>query len=96
MAQKTQWIENNEKAMKLIVDEVRYHIVPILAKQETVYLMFESLESTFEINNINKTLALKRKINHTSINKGECINGYFMRINELRDQLLIVGYKIDS
>lgn len=29
---KFKWIEHNEKAMKLIVDVVRDHIVPILAK----------------------------------------------------------------
>lgn len=30
--EKTQWMENNEKAMKILVDAVRDHIVPILAK----------------------------------------------------------------
>ena len=29
---KSQWIENNKKAVKLIVDSIRNHTVPILAK----------------------------------------------------------------
>ena len=33
--EKTLWIENNEKAMKIIVDGVRDHIVPIVAKHAT-------------------------------------------------------------
>ena len=45
---KSQWIENNKKAMKLIMDSVKNHIVPILAKQTIAYLMFKSLENTYE------------------------------------------------
>ena len=54
--------------MKLIVDYARNHIVTILAKQTTTYLMLKSLESTFETNNTSKTLALKTQLNHISMN----------------------------
>ena len=38
--EKTQWIKNNEKAMKIIVDAIRDHIVPMLSKCDTAYQMF--------------------------------------------------------
>ena len=80
--------------MELIVDAARDHIVPILAKQETAYFMLKCLESTFQINNIDKTPALKRQMNYISMNKGESINAFF-RITELRNQLSSIGYEID-
>lgn len=89
--EKTVWIESNEKAMKIIVDAVRDHIVLILSKYETAYCMFKSLESTYEINNSSRCLSLKRQINHINMNKGESINAYFMRISALRDQLSSLG-----
>ena len=46
--------------------------------------------------NTRRTLALKEQLNHISMNKGEFVNAYFMRIIELRDQLSNVGYDIDS
>ena len=58
--------------------------------------MFMSLENTYEINNTGRTLALKTKLNHISMNKGESVNAYFMRIIDLRDQLSNVGYDINS
>lgn len=48
---KTLWIKNNKKAMKVIVDVIRDHIVPIVAKHATAYHMFRALENAFIINN---------------------------------------------
>ena len=69
--------------MKLIVDSVRDHIVPILGKPTTAYLMVKSLENTFEINNNGRNLAFKTPLNHISMNKGESVNDFFMRITKL-------------
>lgn len=80
--------------MKIIVDGVRNHIMPIITKHETAYHMFKALESAFNINNASRTLALKREINHISMKKGESINAYFMRILVLRDELATLGYEI--
>lgn len=55
--------------------------------------MIKSVENTFEINNTSSTLALKRQMNHISMNK-EPINTFF--ITELRDQLSTIGYENDS
>ena len=94
--EKTLWIKNNEKAMKIIVDAVRDHIVSIVAKHATTYRMFRALENAFIINNIGRKLALKRQMNNINMNKGETINAFFMRITDLRDQLSTVSYEIDN
>lgn len=89
--QKSEWIEKNEKAMKIIVDVVQDHIVPIVAKHTTAYCMFQALENTFIINNTGRKIPLKRQMNSVSMNKGETINVFFMRITDLRDQLSALG-----
>ena len=35
-------------------------------------------------------------MNNVSMNKGEAINVFFMRITNLRDQLSALGYEIDN
>jgi hypothetical protein len=89
-------IEKNEKAMKMIVDVVRDHIIPIVAKHTTTYHMYRALENAFIINNTGRKLALKRQMNNVSMNKGENINAFFMRITYLRDQLSTLGYEIGN
>lgn len=94
--EKSEWIEKNEKAMKIIVDAVQDHTVPIVAKHTTTYRMFRALENAFIINNTNRKLALKRQMNNVSMNKGETINAFFMRVTDLRDQLSALGYEIEN
>lgn len=90
------WNEGNDKAMKIIIDGVRDHIVPILSKYDKAYEMYKALEKTYEINNASKKLALKREMNQISMNKNEKINAYFLRVSALRDQLSLLGHEIDG
>lgn len=82
--------------MKIIVDVVQDHIVPIVAKHTTTYHMFQALENAFIINNTGRKISLKRQMNSVSMNKGETINAFFMRITDLRDQLSALGYEIEN
>ena len=59
---KTLWIEYNEKAMKIIVDIVWIHVVPIVAKHVTTYHMFKALEKISIVNNTSRNLTLRRQI----------------------------------
>ncbi|XP_059067871.1 uncharacterized protein LOC131858597 [Cryptomeria japonica] len=94
--EKPQWMKKNNKAMKMLVDAVKDHIVPIISKLEIAYDMFKSLESMYEINNTSRALALKQQLHHVKMIKGETITAYFMRITELRDQLSTIGHTIES
>ena len=82
--------------MKIIVDVVQDHIVPIVAKHVTAYRTFKALENAFIVYYTGRRLALKRQMNNISMNKGESVNAFFMRIIELRDQLFSVIYEIDN
>lgn len=90
------WKEGNDKAIKIIVDGVRNNIMPIIKKHETTFNMFKALEDAFEISNANRTLTLKREINHITMIKGESVNAYFMQMSTLRDELATLGYEIQS
>ena len=90
--EKAQWEKNNTKAMKLLVDRVKDHILPIKIKLDLAYAMFKALEDMFEINNTSRLLALKNQLHHIKMNQGETITSYLMRIAELRNQLSTIGH----
>lgn len=60
--EKNEWNKNNNKAMRIIVDNVKDHIVPTIANLENAYEMFTSLFGMFQINNTNRVLALKNNL----------------------------------
>ncbi len=81
------WEKDNARAMKLIVDGVKDHLLPIIFELDTAHEMLKTLEEMFEINNTMRILNLKDKLSNIKMNKEETIASYFMRITELRNQL---------
>lgn len=47
--EKIQWEKNNIKEMKLLIDGVKDHLVPIIIRLDSTYAMLKALEEMFEI-----------------------------------------------
>ena len=71
--------------MKLIVDGVKDHLLPIIYELDTTHGMLKTLEEMTEINNTMRILNLKDSLSNIKMNKGETVTSNFMRINELRN-----------
>ena len=46
------WECDNNKAMKLIVDGVKTHLLPVISELDTTHEMYNALGNMFEINNV--------------------------------------------
>ena len=72
------WEIDNIKAMRVIVDVVKTHLLPIILELETTHEILKALEDMFEINNTTRIITLRENI---KMNKRETISYYFKRIN---------------
>ena len=48
--------------MKLIVDSVKTHLLPVISELETAHEMYNALGNMFEINNVVRIITLKDRI----------------------------------
>ena len=76
---------DNIKEMRLIVDAVKTHLLPIISELETAHKMLNTLEVMFEINNTTRIITLRDNLSSIKMNKGETICSYFMRLTEQRN-----------
>ena len=53
--------------------------------------MYDKLFGMFKVNNPNQILFLKNKLKGIKMDKGESIQSYFMRITQIRKDLLSIG-----
>ena len=86
-SKKVTWKRHNNKAMKIIIDSTKDHILPSIANLKTAFEMFSSIQNTFEINNTSRLLTLKQDLLYIKMKSGESITSYFLRITKLKDQL---------
>jgi hypothetical protein len=83
--------EEDVKARKIIIYLVRDHLLPRIANLKTTYEMYEALKEMFESDNTLRALTLKSQLQSTKMTKGDTIAIFFMKISEIKEQLIAIG-----
>ena len=64
-ADKTKYKKDERKAKRILMDSVKDHLIPQIARLRLVKKMFDHLVSLFESNNTSRKLALRHKLRGT-------------------------------
>ena len=65
------WKKIDSKAMLIIMDGVKDHIVPHLSSKKTAAEMWTALESLYQSKNENRKMVLQERMRSTKMAKGE-------------------------
>ena len=82
-------VEN--KVKKITEDSIHKHLVSYISELSTSKEMYDKLVGMFGASNANQILFLKNKLKDIKMDKGESIQSYFMRITEIKNDLLSNG-----
>eukprot|EP00253_Pinus_taeda_P032346 PITA_32346 len=94
-AMKTKYKKGEVKVKKIIIDSIQKHLVAV-SNLGTSKEMYDKLVGMFKVNNANQILFLKNKLKDIEMNKGEFIQSYFMRITQIKNDLLSIGEVISD
>jgi len=83
-----------EKARRIILEGVLYHIVSNLHSKETPYVTWKALKDLFQNSSDHRKLALKKKLRKIKMEKGETIPNYLAKFTQCRDELGSVGVTV--
>ena len=84
------------KAMRIIVDFIKDHLIPQVSSKETPNQMYDSLSRMYERKNINRKMTLRAHLKGTKMSKGESIQDYFIRVSQFKEQLNTIGDSLDE
>jgi hypothetical protein len=79
--------DNDINAMSIIVDYIKYHLIPYISHLDSSNKMYDSLTNLFSIRNIGQVMSLKNELCDMKMDDDDSITSYFVRISQLRDQL---------
>jgi hypothetical protein len=74
-------------AMSIIVDSIKYHLIPYICHIDSSKKMYDALKNLFSVRNIGQVMSLKNEIRNMKMNDDDNITSYFVRISQLRYQL---------
>ena len=73
------WKKIDSRAMLIIMDGVKDHIVPHLFGKKTTLEMWKALESLYQRKNKNQRMVLQERMCNTNMTKGEGVVPYLTR-----------------
>ena len=74
------WKKIDSRAMLIILDGVKDHIVPHLFKKKTALEMWKALEGIYQSKNENRKMVLQERMCSTRMAKGEGVVSYLTRL----------------
>jgi hypothetical protein len=74
-------------AMSIIVDSIKYLLIPYISHIYSSKKMYHALTNLFSVRNIGQVMSLKNELCDMKMNDDDRITSYFVRISQLRDQL---------
>ena len=84
------------RPMRIIVDSIKYHLIPQVSSKETPKEMYDSLSRMHKGRNINIKMNFRAQLKSTEMSKGEYIQDYFTRISQFKEQLETLGDSLDE
>ena len=73
--------DNDIKSMSIIVDSIKYHLIPYFSHIDWSNKMYDSLTNLFSVKNIGHVMSLKNEICDLKMNDDDIITSYFVRIS---------------
>jgi hypothetical protein len=82
------------RAQRILLDGVKDHLIPNIGEKKTAHEMWSHLKGLFEAKHKSKIMALKERLQHTKMTKGEGVTTYLTKVKQLLDELLVVGVNL--
>lgn len=91
---KTKYKKGEVKAKKIIRDSIHKHLVAYISGLNTSKEIYDKLVGMFKSSNANQIFFLKNKLKDIKKGRNEDIQSYFMRVTEIKNDLLSIGEAI--
>eukprot|EP00253_Pinus_taeda_P002588 PITA_02588 len=90
-AAKIKWSKGVVKVRKIIQDSIDKRMVAYVSELTTSKKIYDKLVSLFKVNDANQVIFLRNKLKEIKKGKDESMKAYFLRIIEIKNDLLSIG-----
>ena len=88
--------QKDMKAMRIILDRVKDHLILHLCGKDTAWEMMEALKGLFQSKNENRKMLLREKVGDMKMTNSDIVTTYLTRISQARDELVAIREKVDD
>ena len=93
-AAKTKYKKGEIKAKLMIRESIHKSLVAYISELNTSKEMYDNLFHVFKANNVNEVLFFKNQLKNLKKGRDESVQSYFLKLTEIRNNLLAIGETI--
>ena len=93
---KSKYKKDMIKAKRIIVESIKYKLIPQVSSSRTSKEMFDALYDLFKGRNINRKMTLRNHLKSVKAQKSETMQSYFTRVAQIKDQLEAIGDMVEE
>lgn len=94
--QKTKFIKERAKVRRILTESIKDNLIPYITEHKTPKDMFDALARLYESKNTSIKLTLRNQLRTTKMGKSDTIATYFMKISQIKNQLIAINEIIDD
>ena len=84
------------RAMRIIADSIKDHLIPQVSSLETPKKMFDALTRMFEGRNINRKMTLRQQLKNVMTQNSKSMHSYFSRASQIKEQMEAIGDLVEN
>jgi hypothetical protein len=73
--------DNAINSMSIIVDSIKYHLIPYISHLDSSKKMYDSPTNLFSVRNIGQVMSMKNEIHDMNMDDDDSIASCFVRIS---------------
>ena len=93
---KAKYMKDQIRAMRIIADSIKDHLIPQVSSLETPKQMFDALTRMFEGRNINRKMTLRQQLKNVKMQSSESMHSYFSRAHQIKEQLESIRDSVEN
>jgi len=88
--------KDRARVRRILIGSIKDNLIPYVSKLKKPKEIFDALARLYESKNTSRKMTLRNQLRVTKMNKNDSVATYFMKISQIKDQLIAINEQIDD
>ena len=88
--------KDRARVRRILIESIKDNLIPYVSELKKPKEIFDALARLYESKNTSRKMTLRNQLRVTKMNKNNSIASYFMKISQIKDQLIAINEQIDD
>ena len=94
--ERSKFRKDRAKVRRILTESIKDNLIPYISELKNPKAIFDALARLYESKNTSRKMTLRNQLRVTKMTKNDTIATYFMKVSQIKDQLVAINENIDD